>query len=192
MVHSVPNIKFNRARSLPEVILIADEANRKQVLSRIKKLPATSAVIVRDYGHPKRREWAKTLVGVCKKQKIPVLIANDPQMAMDLGADGCHFPQYRLSQVWQWRYKNPLWLISGAVHSRLGACLANVYPLSFILVSPVLKTQSHPLAIPLGLQGLRAIIRVSCHPVVALGGIKQEYSKEMRSCGACAVAWVRG
>jgi 8-oxo-dGTP diphosphatase len=82
-------------------------------------------------------------------------------------------------------------LVAASCHNQLELNQAIKLGLDFVVLSPVLKTASHPDAIPLGISGMRKIIAECPIPVYALGGMSIDQLHEMQSHGAHGIAMMR-
>jgi 8-oxo-dGTP diphosphatase len=60
----------------------------------------------------------------------------------------------------------------------------------YLLLSPVLPTDSHPSAKLLGWESFSALAELANIPVYALGGVGEEHIKTAQSCGAQGVAGI--
>ena len=132
--------------------------------SAARALPKGSLVVVRARD-AKRRE----ALGLKLRAIAPILIADDPKLAMRLNAHGLHLPQARMTEALHWRGCRPDWTITAAAHS-LQALMAT-RGLDAVFLSPVFATSSHRQANPLTPVRAAFIAAHSPVPVYALGGI---------------------
>jgi thiamine-phosphate pyrophosphorylase len=128
------------------------------------RLPRGSMVVVRSCDAKKRAALAETLHGLA-----PLLIADDPALALEIGAAGLHLPQARMKEAHHWRRRRPDWIITSSAHSL--AALLHAHALDAVFLSPVFATTSH--AETRALNPVRAafIAAAAPVPVYALGGI---------------------
>jgi len=129
-----------------------------------RRLPPGSVVVVRARSAADRRALAEQLSGLAR-----LLIADDPALAADVGADGLHLPQARMREASHWRARFPHWIITSSAHS-LGA-LMQAKNLDAVFLSPVFATSSHKETRPLTPVRAAFIAALSPVPVYALGGI---------------------
>ena len=127
-------------------------------------LPLGSVVVVRARNAVQRRALAEQLAGL-----VRLLIADDPALAADIGADGLHLPQVRMREASHWRARCPHWIITSSAHSL--RALMGVQHLDAVFLSPVFATSSHKQAQPLTPVRAAFIAALSPVPVYALGGI---------------------
>ena len=129
-----------------------------------RALPPGSVVVIRARQAKQREALARQLSGLAT-----LLIADDPGLAVRVGAGGLHLPQARMREAAHWRACFPHWIITSSAHSLralMGACF-----LDAVFLSPVFATTSHPAA--RALTPVRAAF-IAAHapvPVYALGGI---------------------
>lgn len=128
------------------------------------RLPHGSVVVVRARDAAKRRHLAEQLDGMAR-----LLIADDPGLAVELGAAGLHLPEKRMREAAHWRARFPHWIITASAHS-LRALMDAQY-LDAVFLSPVFATASHKAARPLSPVRAAFISALSPVPVYALGGI---------------------
>lgn len=128
------------------------------------RLPRGSIVVVRARDAKKRAALAETLHGLA-----PLLIADDPVLALEIGAAGLHLPQARMKEAHRWRLRRPGWIITSSAHSL--SALMHAHALDAVFLSPVFATASHGDARPLGPARAAFIAAAAPVPVYALGGI---------------------
>jgi thiamine-phosphate pyrophosphorylase len=128
------------------------------------RLPRGSIVIVRARDAKKRAALAETLHGLA-----PLLIADDPALAQEIGAAGLHLPQARMREAHHWRGRRPDWIITSSAHCL--AALMHAHVLDAVFLSPVFATASHADARPLNPARAAFIAGAAPVPVYALGGI---------------------
>ena len=148
---------------------MTDDLALPDPLDAAHALPPGSLVIVRARDAKRRTQLALALRSIAWARGLILLIADDPALARDLGANGIHLSQVRAAEAEHWRAANPGWLITAAAHS-LGAVLRATH-VDAILLSPVFATKSHADAEPLSAAKARLIAQAVSVPVFALGGV---------------------
>jgi thiamine-phosphate pyrophosphorylase len=128
------------------------------------RLPRGSIVVVRARDAKKRATLAGTLHGLA-----PLLIADDPALALAIGAAGLHLPQMRMREAHHWRMRRPDWIITSSAHSL--SALLHAHALDAVFLSPVFATTSHADARPLTPVRAAFIAAAAPVPVYALGGV---------------------
>jgi thiamine monophosphate synthase len=127
-------------------------------------LPYGSLVVVRARDAEQRAALAAQLNGLA-----PLLIADDPVLAVRMDAVGLHLPERRMREAPHWRARFPHWIITSSAHSL--KALLHAQMLDAVFLSPVFATTSHKQARPLGAARAAFIAAHSTVPVYALGGI---------------------
>ena len=79
-------------------------------------------------------------------------------------------------------------LISAACHTSEELLHAEAVGVDFVMLSPVLKTTTHPEATPLGWERFGQLAGTVRLPVFAMGGIRPENLERARSAGAHGIA----
>ncbi|HEB55539.1 MAG TPA: Nudix family hydrolase [Gammaproteobacteria bacterium] len=102
-------------------------------------------------------------------------------------ADGLHLNSSRLMACDQRPVGEDKYL-SASVHNEMELAQANRIGVDFIMLSPVLPTQSHPGAATLGWDGFQALVNKSHSPVFALGGMDASHLELAREKGAQGIA----
>jgi thiamine-phosphate pyrophosphorylase len=129
-----------------------------------RRLPLGSVAVVRARDAARRRAVAEQLTGL-----VRLLIADDPALASDIGADGLHLPEQRMREALHWRARFPDWIITSSAHSL--RALMGARHLDAVFLSPVFATTSHKGAPVLTPVRAAFIAAQSPVPVYALGGI---------------------
>jgi len=129
-----------------------------------RRLPSGSVVVARARDRRRRAVLANQLTGVAT-----LLIADDPELAADIGAAGLHLPERRMREASHWRARFPDWIITSSAHSLRG--LMGARELDAVFLSPVFATSSHQNVRPLTPARAAFIAALSPVPVYALGGV---------------------
>ena len=92
-------------------------------------------------------------------------------LALDIGADGVHYPSHSIVKL----KKRPEFSICGAsCHNLEELMIAQDLNMSFAVISPVQKTESHPGCDPIGWEFFSEYANKLDIPIFALGGLNQE------------------
>lgn len=145
-------------------LVLMTDARKADWAAAARGLPRGSVVVVRGHDTRQRLALAETLYGLA-----PLLIADDPALAAQIGAAGLHLPERRMKEAGHWRARFPHWIITASAHSL--RALMGTQMLDAVFLSPVFATTSHKGAKPL--TPLRAAF-IASHapvPVYALGGV---------------------
>lgn len=168
-----------KAVNLPDQYLITGSFNSEQeFLTRLNNNLARGVSLVQFRAkHLKNKEYsalAKMTIKQCHKHNAKVLLNGDPQLAVQLGADGVHLTSKRLMCLGT----RPLGedkLVAASVHNEAELQQANQLDVDFSVISSVLPTHSHPSTKPIGLDGFASLAAQAKHPVYALGGMSPEH-----------------
>jgi thiamine-phosphate pyrophosphorylase len=128
------------------------------------RLPRGGIVVVRSRDAKRRAALAEMLHGIA-----PLLIADDPALALATGAAGLHLPQARMREAHHWRLRRPDWILTSSAHSL--STLMHAHMLDAVFLSPVFATASHPTRRTLNPARAAFIAAAAPVPVYALGGI---------------------
>jgi len=122
---------------------------------------------------------------------IPLIINDDVEVALAVGAEGVHVGQQDMPIAEVRKLGPPSWIVGVSAESIDDAIRAEKDGADYIGVSPVFvtptKTDTAP---PLGLDGLRAIRGAVRVPLVGIGGIHLENVQDVIRAGADGVAVV--
>lgn len=144
------------------LVLVTDD-RKADWAGAAARLPRGSLVLVRGRDAKAREKLAHSLNGI-----VPLLIADDPELAADIGA-GLHLPEARIREAAHWRVRHPDWIITSSAHSL--RTLMHARELDAVFLSPVFATASHKGAAPLTPARAALIARHGMVPVYALGGV---------------------
>ena len=183
-----------RFPGLPPLLILTDAARAPSAAFNLGHLPPGCAVIFRDYEAPDRAGRAAALRRQCRPNRIKLLIAGDPALALAVGADGVHWPEHQIPaapRAWAPATRpHPDWLITAAAHSHAALVRAALAGADAALLSPVLATKSHPAARPLGPLRFTALTRAAALPVYALGGMTDATAQRLSASGAAGLAGI--
>ncbi|BAW81098.1 mutator MutT protein [Candidatus Nitrosoglobus terrae] len=133
---------------------------------------------------------AEEAQSLCARYGAALLLNTTPIQAVALGADGVHLTSERLMLCSQRPLATSKW-VAASCHSAEQLTHAANIGVDFAVLGPVLKTQSHPHALPLGWDQLQTLIAGVSFPVYALGGLGWEHLEESWNRGAQGIAAIR-
>ena len=133
-------------------------------------------------------EEAKELQKLCKEYKVPFIINDNVDIAVEIGADGVHVGQSDME--------------AGDVRAKLGedkivgvsaqtveqALLAQERGADYLGVGAVFPTSSKDDAVEVDHEMVKAICEAVDIPVIAIGGITKDNVQELSGCGLCGIA----
>jgi 8-oxo-dGTP diphosphatase len=189
------NDQVLRALNLPPLYAIT-QAGKYGIEEFMRRLDAALARGVRlvqvrepDMTPEELGRFAQGVVACARRCNARVLVNGDEALATHAGADGVHLSAHRLM-----RLKAPpafgLWAASchdGAELARAAALGA-----SFVVLSPVLATASHPGVPGIGWPAFAALTHDYPLPVYALGGMQVEMLDTAVQHGAHGIALLSG
>lgn len=147
----------------------------------MRALPAGSAVVFRDYDHPRRIATAHRYAAICRGRGVLFLVAADDDLAAAIGADGAHWPASRLPE--RRRPAREGSILSVSAHSARELLVAK--GASVIFLSPVFATESHPGAPALGPAAFKRLAAGAPAPVFALGGVDAATAPRLAGPNVC-------
>lgn len=129
---------------------------------------------------------------LCEKYNIPLIINDRLDIALAVNADGLHIGQKDIPFSIARKILGKEKIIGLSVSNEIQALEANELDVDYIGLSPVFetKTKSADLAIPLGIEGLKKIKKLSNKPVICIGGIDINNTKDLIINGADGIAVV--
>lgn len=117
-----------------------------------------------------------------------VLLNGDIEAARRVGMDGVHLSSARLAMLEE---RPQGMLCAASCHNPEELARAERLGLDFVLLSPVMKTLSHPDTPPLGWPGFSDMVRNYSLPVYALGGMQPALLQDAWRHGAHGIAMQR-
>lgn len=178
------------ARPLPPVILMTDTERLPDPVPAVGMLAPGSAVILRHYDAPGRRELARRLLEAARARGVLVLIGADAQLAVALGADGLHLPEKMVRHGVSAEARQHCRLITAAAHSPQALFAAARAGADAALLGPVFDTASHPGARTLGALKFALWCRNAPLPVYAVGGVDETNARRLLISDAVGIAGI--
>ena len=177
---------------LPPFIFMSDPKFIPNLPTVAQRLPRKTAIIYRHFGKSDRLEEAKKLRQITFKNQQQLLIGADPDLAIQVGADGVHFKRDKsLTHPKMWRARCPEWIITMA-GIKSGQYSADLSILDGLLVSSVFKSQTPSAGPPIGVKAFTNYTKTLDCPVFALGGINARTAPKLIHSGAYGLAGIRG
>ena len=177
---------------MPRAFAMTDPAKSGDLEWLVETLKSEVVIIFRHYDDPYRESLARDVVRQAHRKSVRILIADDPAMALRLGADGVHLPGYRLrsmAAVGRARLR-PDWLITCAAHGAQELAAAERAGVDAALLSPVFEAISQIERPALGTLKFTELVRRVNIPVYALGGISQDTIMRLHGSGATGIAGI--
>lgn len=169
---------------LPPALFLTDPKRVPDPVAVVPTLPHGVGVIYRHFGAKDRGDMAAKLRAVCNQDNRLLLIAADPDLAREVGADGVHWPEVRLHQARQWRGR--FFLQTASAHSIRAIHRIDRAGLDAALVSTVFASQSPSASSAMGAHRFRQIAQTNLLPVYGLGGICAQNAEAIARSGGLA------
>lgn len=129
---------------------------------------------------------------ICERYDVKLIINDRIDIALAINADGVHIGQNDLpvSVVRKLLGKNKI--IGWSVSNKTQAIKANTLDIDYIGLSPIFSTTTKTtnLDSPLGIEGLKQLKTITNKPIICIGGINAENTKETFKNGADGIAVV--
>lgn len=155
----------SRQPKLPLLWLLSDARNDDRLEAALASLPARSGFVFRHYhlSAQARAKRFRMLSAAARRAGHVVVLADDPVLARDWGADGVYGASERIAGAEMRKLATAHDGNELAAAGRAGA--------DAVFLSPVFPTRSHPEAQALGIHGFHVLAQQSPVPVIALGGM---------------------
>lgn len=179
---------------LSPMVLMTDPNLIPDPVDAARQLPRGSAIIYRHFGAVDKLKTAKTLRDYTLEHGQQFLIGNDPELAIEVEADGVHFRRdAALIAPSVWRKHQPKWLITmaGVKEGYLGytqplTCLDGLF------ISSIFKSESETAGPPIGISAFKELCTKLDVPVFALGGVNTKTVSPLKDSGAAGIAGISG
>ena len=133
---------------------------------------------------------AKQVLAVCRKYHVPLIINDDPQIALGCGADGVHVGQQDMSPRILRAMLGPEKIVGVSAATVDEAVQAAKDGADYLGCGAVFATGTKTNTRPVDAARLRAVCEASNVPVVAIGGITAENAPQLRGSGIAGIAVV--
>lgn len=177
------------------VYLVTDapERYRRGLLDEVAAALAGGVTVVQyratTGGRDERLATARALRDLTRERAVPLLINNDVDLALAVGADGAHVGQRDLAPAEARRRLGPGRVLGLSVTSLAEFAAVDFSLVEYLGAGPVFATGSKDdAAPPTGLEALAEIVARSPKPVVAIGGITLERAPAVFATGVAGVA----
>jgi len=190
------NLPIINAIRLPECCLITPDLHENcDIFMQSLKQALTSGIKLVQFrttnlSEPEYIELAKKVVSLSHDFGAKALINQSSHVFEQCQADGLHLNSKRLMEMRK-RPVDKAVLLSASCHNAVEIERANEIGVDFILLSPVLPTQSHPGGETLGWESFKRMTELADMPVYALGGMEFDHLAQAKYCGAQGIAAIR-
>ncbi len=122
---------------------------------------------------------------------VPLIVNDDVEAAIAIGADGLHVGQDDRDALTARRLIGPDMILGLSVETEALAAAVDPAVVDYVGAGPVFATQTKPgHKPPVGLDGLARLIAATSLPAVAIGGLKTCHVEEVLKSGARGLAVV--
>ena len=136
-------------------------------------------------------ETGRALKRILHGTNIRLIVNDDVEAAIAVGADGLHIGQEDMNAADARRMIGPDMILGLSVETEALASSIDVRVVDYAGIGPVFATPTKPdHKQPIGFDGLARIIRFCPVPSVAIGGLKAEHAASVYSTGADGLAVV--
>ncbi len=149
----------------------------KLIQARIKLLPPIEVI-----------RFIELAMPLCQQHGAQLLINSAVQTANQLKVDGLHLTSTDLMALAS-RPVGYSW-VAASCHNQQQLKHAEKIGLDFVVLAPVLATQTHPDVEPLGWDAFKVLVRDVNLPVFALGGMQNKYQQTAQLAGAQGIAGI--
>lgn len=133
---------------------------------------------------------AKEIKELCRKYRVPFLINDDVDLAVEVDADGVHVGQHDMEAGEVRKKIGPNRILGVSAQTVEQALLAQQAGADYLGVGAVFPTGTKDDADAVSIQTLGEICRAVSIPVVAIGGIGQHNVMQLAGSGICGIAVV--
>lgn len=125
---------------------------------------------------------------ITKKYKALFIVNDRLDIALAVGADGVHLGMNDLPISVARKIAGNNFIIGASVSSPEEAVLAEKEGADYISAQSIFETSSKEDIKVIGLEGLKAIVKVSSLPVIAIGGIDKDNVRDVMKTGVKGIA----
>lgn len=138
-------------------------------------------------------EDARAAIEIARRANVKIIINDRVDIALALKADGVHLGQDDLPPAEARRILGEKAIIGFSTHSIEQAIQAAQMPVDYIAIGPVFATQTKENPDEtVGTEGVRAVrAAIGDFPLVAIGGITAENSRQVFEAGADSLAVIK-
>ena len=190
------NLPIVNAIQLPDKYMITGKfSDSDDLLSRIHSGIKNGIQLIQ-FRAPQLKEdvyfkYAKKIFNICKNNKTKLLlntsISQYKKYSAEIFSHGIHLSSKEFSFYLADDLDKNI-LVSTSTHNQDEVLLAEEKRVTFIVLSPVNATLTHPDTIPLGWNKFNEITKMAVMPVYALGGMSRELLEEAKKHGAQGIA----
>ena len=165
----------------------------ENLLDRLAHLLAQGITLIqarlKNLSESQVREFLEIAHPLCNEQGALLLVNSGTVKAIEMPCDGIHLTSMDLA-TWDSRPENLHWL-SASCHNQEELQHAQKIGVDFVVLSPVLTTETHLDVEPLGWETFENLIAECNVPVYALGGVQKTDLQMAKFAGGQGIAGIR-
>ena len=177
LLYGVTDRKWLNGRALSEVVKESLEGGATMIQLREKNLDEARFL-----------QEAKELQSLCRTFKVPFIVNDNVDIALEMGADGIHVGQSDMEAGMVREKLGPEKILGVSAQTVEQAVLAEKRGADYLGVGAVFPTGSKDDAVEVDFDTLKAICEAVTIPVVAIGGITRNNVTQLSGSGICGVA----
>jgi thiamine-phosphate pyrophosphorylase len=136
---------------------------------------------------------ARELVAICHRQNVPLLINDNIELAVEVGADGVHLGRDDGDSAKARKYLGSEAIIGVSCYDFVEkGLIAQDQGASYVAFGRFFPSSSKPLALPAAVATLQKAKQSLSIPIVAIGGILPENGAQLLAAGADLLAVIGG
>ncbi len=179
LVYAVTDRAWLRGRTLADCVRQALAGGATFVQLREKDAPHDEVLVL-----------ARELAQICREAKVPFVIDDDIDIALESGADGVHVGQSDAACTEARRRLGPDAIVGVSAQTVEQALQAQADGADYLGVGALIPTATKPDAVDVTFDELCAICAAVDIPVVGIGGLNVQTVPHMAGSGACGAAVV--
>lgn len=167
----------------------------EQVLAEVAAAIKGGAVVIqyRNKNPVDAVHLASELLSLCRSQNVPLLINDDVELAVKVGADGVHLGKHDGDIVQARARLGKQAIIGVSCYNNANlAIAAQQQGVNYVAFGRFFPSNSKPLAAPAQIETLQEAKAKITIPIVAIGGILPENGKILLNAGADLLAVIGG
>lgn len=173
----------------PRLFAFTDPDRTPDLRTLARALPPGSGLVLRTFGRADLQAAAFPLSKIAQTRALVLLVAAEPELALQCGAAGVHWPEARIHEAARWRTRFEI--MSASAHDPSAARRAAAV-CDLVFVSPTFASASPSAGRPLGPFRMAAYARRSASPVYALGGVTRRTAPRLNGLGLAGFAAIDG
>ncbi len=181
------------SQGLPALFYLTDPVRTPHPEDIAAHLPEGCGIIYRHFGDSHAPQRARLLRKIASDRDLVLLIGEDVELALEVGADGVHLREQSINKAAELHERHPELILTAACHDLATLrALSDSSGLQAVFVSPVFESRS-PSAVgaaPLGVKGVQKFTEITTLAVYGLGGIGCDNIGRLRDSGLSGIGAV--